>query len=246
MNYALWGLFGPVSWPFWLSTAALLFLARGQHFLAKTSLAAAATLFLLFGLLPTGEVLVRLLEDRFEQPAFLPQVDRILVLAGGEDSFASARTGQVEFGVHGDRSVAAGLLAKRHPSAKLYIAGYGRMGKLPTSDTRISARYWAESGIAAERIIEVEGTSDSCANLSGYAAAAPSGPVVLVTSAFHMPRAMACARSAGVNAIPYPVDVQVGSQIQWRPQIERNLSLLDLALHEWIGLVWYRVHGRIA
>ena len=60
-----------------------------------------------------------------------------------------------------------------------------------------------------------------------------------------MPRAMACARAHGVAAQPYPVDYQMGAELDWSLNILNNLQRVDLALHEWAGLVYYRLSGRI-
>jgi uncharacterized SAM-binding protein YcdF (DUF218 family) len=54
-------------------------------------------------------------------------------------------------------------------------------------------------------------------------------------------------RKAGFNAIAYPVDYRTeGGGRDWRLNINlpRGLRLFDLAVHEWIGLVAYRLTGR--
>jgi uncharacterized SAM-binding protein YcdF (DUF218 family) len=69
---------------------------------------------------------------------------------------------------------------------------------------------------------------------------------VVVTSAAHLPRTMACFQAAGWNVIPQPADYQ-GLVAAWEPgsyRVADNLSRLDVALHEWIGLGYYRVTGR--
>ena len=71
---------------------------------------------------------------------------------------------------------------------------------------------------------------------------------LIVTSAYHMPRAMGLFRKAGFEAIAYPVDYRtVGGRRDWRlnANLPRGLELFDLAVHEWVGLVAYRLSGRI-
>jgi uncharacterized SAM-binding protein YcdF (DUF218 family) len=72
------------------------------------------------------------------------------------------------------------------------------------------------------------------------------GRWLLVTSAFHMPRAVAAFRAQGIEVVPYPVD--------WRaPEVEarrwirsgsERLSWARFALKEWVGLAAYRLLGR--
>ena len=57
---------------------------------------------------------------------------------------------------------------------------------------------------------------------------------LLVTGALHMPRALASFRKAGLHVEPWPIHDDDASE----------LSLAASAMHEWIGLIAYRVLGR--
>ena len=71
---------------------------------------------------------------------------------------------------------------------------------------------------------------------------------LLVTSAYHMPRAVGLFRKAGFAVEPYPVDWRVGSDaadiLSFSNVAVDGLGRTDVALREWIGLVAYRVVGR--
>jgi uncharacterized SAM-binding protein YcdF (DUF218 family) len=81
-----------------------------------------------------------------------------------------------------------------------------------------------------------------------YEVAAPaSGETwVLVTSAFHMGRALASFEAAGWREIiPHPVDYRTGSFIDgigWN--FAGNLEVLNITIKEWVGRLAYRVTGR--
>lgn len=71
--------------------------------------------------------------------------------------------------------------------------------------------------------------------------------VLLVTSAFHMSRAVAIFHRAGVEVIPVPTDYLTGWQdrafwMQLIPEPE-NLALSKIMLREWLGFWVYRVRG---
>ena len=70
---------------------------------------------------------------------------------------------------------------------------------------------------------------------------------ILVTSAFHMPRAIAVFRAAGFPIEAYPVDYRTRGPIDAvRPFDVMSIGLrrTDTALHEWLGLLGYRLTGK--
>jgi uncharacterized SAM-binding protein YcdF (DUF218 family) len=70
----------------------------------------------------------------------------------------------------------------------------------------------------------------------------------LVTSAGHLPRSLGVLRKQGLTgAIPAPTDYQLPKN-WWeadRRPTPSSLAVSDLALHERIGLIWYRLKGAI-
>ena len=68
----------------------------------------------------------------------------------------------------------------------------------------------------------------------------------LVTSAGHLPRAMAVFRKLGLSPVPVPTDFQLPQDpwsASWTPS-PFHLQVSDLAVHEYLGLLWYRITGR--
>ncbi|MBN9292094.1 MAG: YdcF family protein [Hyphomicrobium denitrificans] len=75
---------------------------------------------------------------------------------------------------------------------------------------------------------------------------APDQQWLLVTSASHMPRAVACFRAVGFKVVPFPVDYRTRGSDEYRrpiPSIALGLEATDLAAHEWLGLATYRFTG---
>jgi uncharacterized SAM-binding protein YcdF (DUF218 family) len=68
---------------------------------------------------------------------------------------------------------------------------------------------------------------------------------VLVTSAYHMPRAVAAFQAVDWPVIPYPLDYRIDPETGLRPDFSLldGLSASTLAGKEWAGLVGYRVMG---
>jgi uncharacterized SAM-binding protein YcdF (DUF218 family) len=72
--------------------------------------------------------------------------------------------------------------------------------------------------------------------------------VLLVTSAIHMPRAAACFRAQGVCFTPAPCDYltpqyRLSASSLW-PNAGAGMKF-QIAAREWLGLLWYRLHGRL-
>jgi uncharacterized SAM-binding protein YcdF (DUF218 family) len=78
---------------------------------------------------------------------------------------------------------------------------------------------------------------------------APHGRFLLITSAFHMPRALKCYQKCGITVDPYSVDRFSGP----RKFVFDHLFIPDAGamsgwntlLHEWIGYIIYKISGYI-
>jgi uncharacterized SAM-binding protein YcdF (DUF218 family) len=72
-------------------------------------------------------------------------------------------------------------------------------------------------------------------------------PLVVVTSAIHMPRAVMLFEKAGVKVIPAPTDFlikrgSVKDRWGWMPSAG-NIQMMEAAIHEYVGIVWAKVGG---
>jgi len=254
-NYALWMLFGPASWLLWaLAIAAVALLAGGRRGvrIGRAAVLGGLSVGLALMVLPAGFYLIEPLETRF------PIVRRdavaatdIIVLAGGERLGPAFRHGRPEHGEHNERVYGAAMLAKSLPGARLWAVGGVRLWPDSPYDVDWMFAAWRDLGIAPDRIVMVSDTTDTCENAKGVARRlGPKRRTVLVTSAFHMPRSMACFRAAGLDPLPYPVDFQNGPRRGLTHPLSANLDdnymRASLALHEYVGLLYYRAGGRIA
>ena len=251
-NYTIWGLLGPATWPMWLGAiGSLEMLMAPRRAFGRAALATAVILFMLFGLSPLGLWLIRPLETRFPA-AILDQapIRDIVVLAGAEQLRISADAGRLEVSDAAERVIEGAALARQFPNAKLWIVGGIRAPGRPNTDSAWTAATWQRLGIDPKRIVAVEDTLNTCQNAEGAVSQGLAGAPLLVTSAFHMPRAIGCFRHVGIEPLPYPVDYRGWCARSladaFSSDVLGNLSRLDVALHEWVGLVWYRVSGRTA
>ena len=213
------------------------------------------TLALLVALtiLPLGDLLLQPIEQTYPAEPALGQVDGIIVLGGGEDARASAFWGQMQLNEGGERYTAALALARRFPEARLlFTGGSGALRDLAgagTSEADMAGRFFRDQGVSLDRLL-LEGQSRNTAenaHLSlALAAPASSETWVLVTSAFHMPRAMRSFETAGwTGLVPWPVDYRTSAftdGMGWN--LTRNLLVLNTAIREQVGQIAYRLTSR--
>ena len=227
-----------------------LFLVRRPKLGGGLLIVAALFLFLV-GWSPLGSAALVLLEDRFPQPTVPVSVAGIVILGGAFDTHISLDRSTVAVNDAGERLTAAAELSRRYPDARIILSGGAShllFGQAET-ESALARDLLVRIGVPENRIELEERSRNTCENaVESKTVAAPKAGEqwLLVTSASHMPRAVACFRAAEFPIIAYPVDYRTRRSELWRPatSIADGLELLDLAAHEWIGLVSYRLLGQ--
>lgn len=210
-------------------------------------------LLVALSILPLGDLLLQPIERTYPIGPSLDQVDGIIVLGGGEDAPASAFWGQVQLAEGAERYTAALALASRFPQARVVFTGGGGalrdVAGAEASEADVAGRFFRDQGVAPERLLLESQSRNTAENarLSLALAAPVSGETwVLVTSAFHMPRAMRSFEAAGWTVlIPWPVDYRTSAfedGMGWN--LTDNLQVLNTAIREQVGQIAYRLSGR--
>lgn len=216
----------------------------------RTTLAIALTLLLLIGWLPLSNAALRSLEDRYQPlSGDLSKFTGMIVLGGafaGDDGRAHE---QIALGCSGERVVVPVPIMNQYPHMRLLFTG-GEAALFPTgqSEAKAASRYFDRMGVAQSRIIYEDASRNTFEN-SQMSARLPGvdvkAPWLLVTSASHMPRAMATFAHAGWNVTAYPVDFTSAVAVSWfNYSLVGGANAWQVALREWIGLLVYRITGR--
>jgi uncharacterized SAM-binding protein YcdF (DUF218 family) len=232
-----------------LALACVLF-AIGKTDLGKWLLFGTTVAVVVVGIFPFGEVMLRPLERTYLVNPPLSKVEGIIVLGGSEQEQESAIWQQPLTNDAGDRYINAILLANRYPEAKVLFAGGNSWPvSSTTTEADIAEQIFLGAGISRERLLlesQSRNTFENARNALITADGTGEGTWVLVTSAGHMPRALASFCQAGWhNIVPWPTDFQTGNlvdHIGWN--LAGNLSLLGYAIKEQVGLFGYRLLGR--
>jgi uncharacterized SAM-binding protein YcdF (DUF218 family) len=200
-----------------------------------------------------GFLLIRPLEERFDRPATLPSdIAAIVMLGGVTAGRVSSARGIAELMEAGDRLTETLRLAQLYPGARIVLSGgVGFLNADGEPEAVTAHRFFTSMGVAEDRLIlEAESrNTDENADLTARVLGQDSGAVLLVTSAFHMPRSVGLFRAAGVGVTPWPVDYRGTGNEGFGfdfVNLPSNLNTTGVAFREWIGLAAYKLTGRIA
>jgi uncharacterized SAM-binding protein YcdF (DUF218 family) len=171
----------------------------------------------------------------------------IIMLGGGINAYAPDLTGT---GTPGrstlERMVTAARL-HRLVKAPIIISGGSVHGDNP-SVARLTRRFLVDLGIPDDQIILEDQSRDTYENaLFSKQLCMKSGfsEPLLVTSAYHMQRSMLSFERVGLKVTPFPCGQTTwpGQPRYWYSFLPSSgaLAATSAALHEWIGLLFYRL-----
>ena len=202
---------------------------------------------------PLGNLILYPLESRFPPwDAARGAPDGIVVLGGSIDPDLSIAYHTPVIRSAADRIVAAAALGRRYPNARIIFSGGS--ADLFANDAReadYAGQIFESLGIGKDRLIMERRSRNTYENavFSKEVASPKQGERwLLVTSAYHMPRAVGLFRKAGFPVEPYPVDWRVGRDAADILSLSNiavdGLGRTDVGVREWIGLLAYRLTGR--
>lgn len=242
----------PLTWIAALLVASLLVSRRTA--LSRPLVIAALALLLLMGWLPLPDRLLRHLESQYAEmhpAADLRGFAGMVVLGGSTEPGHIAQVHpQPLLNDAAERMTAPLAMLRQNPHLRMVYTGGngGLLGGGPSEADR--ARVFFDSqGVAADRVT-YEGLSRTTHENAVLSAQLPGVDTqqrwLLVTSAWHMPRAMDTFTAAGWNVTAYPVDFRTGLTTPWTAySIKEGARQWQLALHELMGIAAYRIAGRL-
>jgi len=223
-----------------LSAAGLLLLRGSRRRAGAWVIAAGTALGYLASTSLVGNALLAPLEQQY--PAFEPSqaigVRDIVVLGSGyEPRDHIPATGALD--PDGLARIVEGVrLVHSRPGARLVVSGGAAPGLTPSALGY--ARLAAELGIQTSAMIVLDHALDTAQEARDVFALLGRSPFILVTSAYHMPRAMRLMHRAGANPVPAPtaqvLHTQRAAERFGLIPGSRGLRKTEAALHEYMGI----------
>ena len=228
----------------------LLFTEFGRGF-GRVLVTAGFVGLLVAGLSPLSAWVLMPLENRF--PAFADDgtpVTGIIVLGGAVEADTSIGRDQISVNDAGERPIAFADLARRYPQARLvFSGGAGSTREDAVSEAEIVSRFADTLGVPRNRLIleqQSRNTRENAVFSARMTQPKPGERWLLVTSAWHMPRAIGCFRKAGFAVTAYPVDYRTNwprDATRFATFASDGLKELDIGVKEWVGMLAYKFAG---
>ena len=179
----------------------------------------------------------------------MPEAAAVVVLSGMLQHVQGSKGLVPEWGEAADRLFGGIELMQTNKAPRLVLT----RGLLPwqgaiRAEGEILREIAIAAGVPAERIVLTPPAMNTADEAVGVRTllASDAGPVILVTSAFHMSRARALFEQQGLTVIEYPVDFRVDATGEgpkdYAPDA-RALWRSDIAIREWIGQAYYALRG---
>jgi uncharacterized SAM-binding protein YcdF (DUF218 family) len=257
LSKIVWGLFQPSSLLLLLFAAGAVLAWSGRAKAGVRLFAAGAILYLIFGFSPLANWMMAVLEINAETSAAknLDGAAGIIVLGGAIESATSLGGDAPHLNESGDRMVEALRLAARYPSLPVFFSG-GKADLFPREDrdteAALALRFFKAFNLVPPRVRFEDRSRNTYEN--SVEAAKELQPKrgqkwILVTSAFHMPRAKALFEARGFDVLARPVDFRTnGFDGWWRPfpRASEGLRRLDLVAKEWAGIAMAWARGQFS
>ncbi len=238
----------PVFWVALLWGAALLMLGRWRR-TAIGMLWSGLLVLGLLGFVAVPNALLRPLENRYPVPPPQTIARHVgVIVLGGATSHPGVYLahGQVPLGDAAERMTVPVALLRQHPGLSLvFSGGEGRLLTTGVTEAELARAFYAEQGVDLRRITLEGGsrtTRENAQQVAKLLGDRCKEPWLLVTSAWHMPRSMAEFEAVGCKVTAYPVDFRTGDSTSLTEySLANSLLRWQTALHEWLGLLVYRV-----
>lgn len=235
---------------FWIVIGILILLAKRSRRFGIISISMGFLIITLFALNPISTSLLHALQSQYA-PLTLPpnDVDKIVVLgggvSGGKDYPPNLMLGSASLSrlIEGIRLLK--LIEANHPDATLILSG-GRVFQSPTIAGKMRNTALM-LGISEKNTLLEDGSRDTHEEAIYLQKMVGNKPFILVTSAFHMPRAMALFQNLGMHPIAAPTQFlgQHYNPLFWYIPNANSLIYSDIAIHEYLGMAWAGLLGYI-
>jgi uncharacterized SAM-binding protein YcdF (DUF218 family) len=253
LGKTIWIVAQPLTLALIVKVLAFLAIVTGRRRLAGFLSLTAGTILFVVLFTSLGAWSLQQLEARYPRPALATPPACMIVLGGAFDLEVSARRGGMEMNQAADRFIEAARLARLYPQSKILVSGGdGSFSGDYKGDADLSPAFFEAMGVEPTRIIRETTSRNTAENVGETKALLEENHLadcLLITSAYHMPRAKALFDQAGVATLPWPSDYRSSGRVELRldfTQPSLNAQLASTAAREWAAILAARLTGRLS
>ena len=168
-----------------------------------------------------------------------PDIHWVVVFGGGQHEVINTPSNSILNSVSIDRLVEGVRLYRQLPQAKLLLSGGGINAEVSEATHLSEVAVWFK--IPKKNIVLEITSENTAAEARAIKPLVRTDPFYLVTSAIHMPRAMALCQAQGLHPIAAPTDfTSFWEEGSWERNFlpsAYNLFYLNIAMHEILGSI---------
>ena len=251
LSKLLWFLFNPFNCILFLFFLSLILNFFKFLKFSKIILFFSFLLFIISGVLPTGSYLLYLLEKNYHNRVALPEnVDGILILSGATNPFLTKEYDQISLNGSVERLTESIQLINKYPTAKVFFAGGSGYVEYPDlNHSEVAKKFYESLNVNTKNIFFDKKSRNTYENIV-FANKKINPNInekwIIVTSAFHLKRAISVGEKLGWELIPYATDYKLSKKFKWGLSFSfyQNFGMLQHSSHEWVGIIAYYFMGR--
>ncbi|MBN1608429.1 MAG: YdcF family protein [Polyangiaceae bacterium] len=211
--------------------------------------ALAAAELVLFSLDPVSNALLTHLEQQARRSVRRDVTyDAILLLGGPVNHGSTASHDAASYNENVERLLVSYDLLRAGRAKNVIVSGGYAWSGDRVNEARVLGRQLEDWGIAHDRVVlepRARNTHENAVESKRLVKQRGYRTLLLVTSAYHMPRALDCFRAVGVDVDALPVDFRASDSEgarDWLPRAS-HLETSESVLREMFGRWVYRVRG---
>jgi len=227
--------------------ALFIFLGKRKR-LGKYFVLSGIIFYYLFSIEPIADLIIAPLENRYPPLNIAEAMDTryIVALAGADINNDRSDSNKSQI-LHSERFTEAIRLYFLMDEPKIVFSGGSGNPFLGVKSTEYLIDFLTKLGIKKDKVrFEIE-SRDTYENGVEVKRVVGDQKFVFVTSADHMPRAMAVLKKLGMKPIPAPCNYKakrVYTPLSFFPSAG-SLGKSTRAINEYLGIIWYKLRGRL-
>lgn len=218
---------------------------------AKAFIVFGLSVLSLISIRPVSDALIRPLESSFPplKVSSMNSANVIVVLTGGVTDLSWRSISPQPSRTSLSRIIYGITLYKQAPGINIIISGgSGSPEKQNISEADAMKDMAIALGVPAKDMLIERDSRNTIESVNALKRLVGDKSIILVTSAYHMKRAVAMFKKMGVDVIPAPTDYmseQKKASLYSLVPKASHLLTSSTAFYEYISFIWYRVNGEV-
>ena len=234
----------PIPIGLFLLLIAFIYLMFNSYKKAKVFSFLALLWFALLSFQPVSDAILKPLENAYPSLIETPKVQYVLVLGSGHKSDDELSISSQIKMVGINRLVEGIRHYKNLENAKLIVSGYG--GYDENTHASMQEKLAISLGVKKEDIIRLDTPKDTKEEAIEVKKIVKNEQIILVTSASHMKRSILLFQKEGLNVIASPTNhMAYGADSLSSYFAARNIKNCEIAIHEYLGLIYSSLRDEI-